>query len=45
MNGSNTKQKTKMRNRKSFVKEGFQAMLENEDIMDTQDIDDMFNIF
>ena len=48
MNNSKIKQITKVRNMTNFVKEDFQATLENEDIIDlsdTQDIDNMYNTF
>ena len=47
-NNSKIKQKTKVRDMTNFPKEDFQATLENEEITDfsdTQDIDNVYNIF
>ena len=48
INNSKIRQKTKVRDMTNFPKEDFQATLENEEITDfsdTQDIDNMYNIF
>ena len=48
INNCNIKQKIKVRYMANFPKENFQATLENEEITDfsdTQDIDNMYNIF
>ena len=48
INNSKIRRKTKVRDMTNFAKEDFQATLENEemtDFSDTQDIDNMYNIF